>query len=45
MSRLLALATNTFREAVRDKVLYRILFFAVVGKGSRYLDQPQELMK
>jgi len=31
MSRVLALATNTFREAVRDKVLYSILFFAVGG--------------
>lgn len=29
MNRLLALATNTFREAVRDRVLYSILFFAV----------------
>lgn len=27
MSRLLALALNTFREAVRDRVLYSILFF------------------
>ena len=29
MVRLWALAHNTFREAVRDKVLYSILFFAV----------------
>lgn len=29
MSRILALAGNTFREAVRDRVLYSILFFAV----------------
>lgn len=29
MSRLVALASNTFREAVRDRVLYSILFFAV----------------
>lgn len=29
MRRLLALATNTLREAVRDRVLYSILFFAV----------------
>jgi ABC-type transport system involved in multi-copper enzyme maturation permease subunit len=29
MSRVLALATNTFREAVRDRVLYSILLFAV----------------
>jgi ABC-type transport system involved in multi-copper enzyme maturation permease subunit len=28
MSRLLALALNTFREAVRDRILYSILFFA-----------------
>ena len=28
MNRLLALALNTFREAVRDRVLYSILFFA-----------------
>jgi len=29
LSRLWALAANTFREAVRDRVLYSILFFAV----------------
>ncbi len=29
MSRLIALARNTFREAVRDRVLYSILFFAI----------------
>ncbi len=29
MMRLWALASNTFREAVRDRVLYSILFFAV----------------
>jgi hypothetical protein len=29
MSRLLGLAINTFREAVRDRVLYSILFFGV----------------
>lgn len=29
MSRLWALASNTFREAVRDRILYSILFFAV----------------
>jgi len=28
MSRLLAIASNTFREAIRDRVLYSILFFA-----------------
>lgn len=30
MTRLWAVATNTFREAVRDKVLHSILFFAAV---------------
>ena len=30
MRAVLAVATNTFREAVRDKVLYSILFFAVL---------------
>lgn len=30
MSQILAVATNTFREAVRDKVLHSILFFAVL---------------
>ena len=29
MSRLVALAVNTFREAVRDRILYSILFFGV----------------
>ena len=29
MRRLWALAHNTFREAVRDRVLYSILFFAL----------------
>ena len=29
MTRLTALAQNTFREAVRDRVLYSILFFAI----------------
>lgn len=33
MSRLWAIATNTFREAVRDKVLHSILFFAVLLLG------------
>ena len=31
MSRLWGLALNTFREAVRDRVLYSILFFGVLG--------------
>lgn len=30
MSRIWAIATNTFREAVRDKVLHSILFFAAL---------------
>lgn len=30
MSRVWAVATNTFREAVRDKILYSILFFAAL---------------
>ena len=30
MSRLLALAANTFREAIRDRILVSILFFAVL---------------
>ena len=29
MSRIVAIALNTFREAIRDKVLYALLFFAV----------------
>ncbi len=33
MNRLWAIATNTFREAVRDKVLHSILFFAVLLLG------------
>ena len=37
MSRLWALATNTFREAVRDRILYSILFFAV---GVLLMDFP-----
>lgn len=31
MTRILAVARNTFREAVRDKVLYVLLFFAAVS--------------
>ena len=30
MNRLAAIAINTFREAIRDRVLYSILFFAVI---------------
>ena len=35
-----ALTINTFREAIRDKVLYSLLFFAVLMVGISYiLDQ------
>lgn len=38
--KIVALAVNTFREALRDKVLYSLLFFAVVMFGiSMILDQ------
>ena len=30
MSRILIVATNTFREAVRDRVLYNLVFFALL---------------
>jgi len=30
MNRLIAIATNTFREAIRDRILYSILFFAAL---------------
>jgi len=30
MNRLLALSSNTFREAIRDRILYSLLFFAVL---------------
>ncbi|KAF0210340.1 MAG: hypothetical protein FD167_5397, partial [bacterium] len=30
MSTILVIAQNTFRESVRDKVLYNLLFFAVL---------------
>jgi ABC-type transport system involved in multi-copper enzyme maturation permease subunit len=33
MTRVWVIATNTFREAVRDKVLHSILFFAVILLG------------
>lgn len=31
MTAILAIARNTFREAIRDKILYGLLFFAVLG--------------
>jgi ABC-type transport system involved in multi-copper enzyme maturation permease subunit len=34
MSTILVIAQNTFRESVRDKVLYNLLFFAVLLVGS-----------
>ena len=30
MRRLLAIAVNTYREAIRDRILYSLLFFAVL---------------
>ena len=33
MSRILAIALSTFREAVRNKILYSIVFFAIVMMG------------
>ena len=30
MRRILAIAKNTFREAARNKILYSLLFFAVL---------------
>ncbi len=35
--RIKAIAANTFREAVRDKILYSLLFFALVMIGSSVL--------
>jgi hypothetical protein len=31
--KIIALAINTFREAIRDKVLYSLIFFAVLMIG------------
>ena len=33
MNRILAVAANTFREAIRDKVLYNLVFFALLVMG------------
>ena len=45
--RILAVAHNTFREAVRDKVLYVLLFFAVVviigSRGLGWISVGQDL--
>lgn len=35
--RILALALNTFREAIRDKILYSLLFFSLLMIGSSVL--------
>lgn len=37
IQRIWAIAFNTFREAVRDKILYSILFFAILMIGSSLL--------
>src|ERR671918_395720 len=37
MGATLAIAVNVFRESVRDKVLYNLVFFAVLLIGSSYL--------
>ncbi len=37
LNRLLAVAANTFRETVRERVLYNLVFFAIVMTGSGLL--------
>lgn len=37
MRNVLAVATNTFREAVRDRVLYNLVFFALLMMGAAIL--------
>jgi Cu-processing system permease protein len=37
MSRISAVASNTFREAVRDRVLYNLIFFALLLVGAALL--------
>lgn len=50
MSRLLAIALNTFREAVRDRILYGIVFFAIafllfsLVLGALSLNQEQRVL-
>lgn len=50
MNRLLAIALNTFREAVRDRILYGIVFFAVafllfsLVLGELSLNQEQRVL-
>ena len=35
--KILAIAINTFKETIRDKILYNLLFFALIMIGSSYL--------
>ena len=37
INRLAAIAANTFREAVRDRVLYNLIFFAIMMTGAAFL--------
>ena len=37
MSRVVHIASNTFREAVRDRVLYNLVAFAVLLSGAAIL--------
>ena len=37
MSRIVAIASNTFREAVRDRVLYNLILFALIMIGASLL--------
>ena len=37
MSRIGVVAWNTFREAVRDRVLYNLVFFALLMMGAAIL--------
>ena len=34
--KVLAIAINTFKETIRDKILYNLLFFALLMIGSSY---------
>jgi len=37
MSKVATIALNTYRETVRDKVLYNLVLFALILIGSSYL--------
>ena len=37
MSKILAITLNTFKEAVRDRILYAILAFAIAMIGSAFI--------